>query len=61
MPGPLPKYAINLSPEQEAHLQQLSTSYTAPFATVQRARILLCAHHHPAWRNATLARHLGCG
>src|SRR5262249_37775614 len=41
MPGPLPKYPIQLTPEQARSLQQLSTCYTAPFAEVQRARILL--------------------
>src|SRR5215831_15557198 len=44
MPGPLPQYPIQLTPEQEGHLQHLSTSYTAPFAEVPRARILLLAH-----------------
>lgn len=60
MPGPLPKYPIQLTPEQEAHLQQLSTCYTAPFAEVQRARILLLASQHPTWRHAAIARHVGC-
>ena len=60
MPGPLPKYPIQLTPEQERHLQQLSSSYTAPFAEVQRARILLLAHQHPTWRNAEIARQVGC-
>ena len=60
MPGPLPKYPIHLTPEQERHLQQLSSSYTASFAAVQRARILLLAHPHPPWRNAEIARQVGC-
>jgi transposase len=60
MPGPLPKYPIQLTPEQEGHFQQLSTCYTAPFAEVQRARILLLAHQHPTWRNAEIARRVGC-
>ena len=60
MPGPRPKYAITLAPEQEARLQHLSTNYLAPFATVQRAQIVLCAHHHPEWQNAALAQRLGC-
>ena len=51
--------AIQLTPEQEAHLQHLSTCYTAPFAEVQRARILLFAHQHPTWRNAEIARRVG--
>lgn len=60
MPGPLPKYPIPLTPEQEAHLHQLSTCYTAPYATVQRARILLLAPQHPTWQNAEIARQVGC-
>ena len=60
MPGPRPKYAITLTPEQEARLQQLSTCYMAPFATVQRAQLLLLAYRHPQWQNATIARQVGC-
>src|SRR5215468_1813525 len=60
MPGPVPKYPIQLMPEQEVHLQQLSTRYTAPYAEVQRARILLLAHQQPTWRNAEIARQVGC-
>jgi hypothetical protein len=56
MPGPQSKYAIILTPEQEARLQQLRTCYMAPFATVQRAQIVLLAHHHPEWQNAEIAR-----
>jgi transposase len=60
MPGPWPKYAIMLTREQEARLQQLSTCYMAPFATVQRAQIILLAHRHPEWQNAAIAQRLGC-
>jgi hypothetical protein len=60
MPGPLPKYPIQLTLAQEVHLQQLSTCYTAPFAEVLRARILLLAHQQPTWRNAEIARQVGC-
>src|SRR4029450_3511241 len=60
MPGPLPKYPIQLTPEQERHLQQLSSCYTAPFAAVQRARLLLLAHQYPTRRNAEIARQVGC-
>jgi DDE superfamily endonuclease/homeodomain-containing protein len=60
MPGPLPQYPIKLTPEQEARLQHLRTCYTAPFAEVQRARLLLLAHHHPDWRNADIAHQVGC-
>jgi transposase-like protein len=41
-------------------LQQLSGCYTAPFAEVQRARILLLAYQHPTWRPAQIARRVGC-
>jgi transposase len=41
-------------------LQQLSTCYMAPFATVQRAQILLLAHPHPQWQNAPIAQQVGC-
>jgi transposase len=60
MPGPRPKYAIMLAPEQAARLKHLSTCYMAPFATVQRAQIVLLAHHHPEWQNAAIAQRLGC-
>src|SRR5215813_13864961 len=60
MPGPLPKYPIILTPEQEESLQHLSTCYTAPYAAVQRARILLLAHQHPTWRNVEIARRVDC-
>ncbi len=60
MPGPRPKYAIRLTPEQEARLQQLSTCYMAPFAVVQRARIVLRACRHPEQPNVTIAQQLHC-
>jgi transposase len=31
----------------------------APFATVQRAQLLLLGHRHPEWSNATLAQQIG--
>jgi len=60
MPGPLPTYAINLTVAQEMRLQPLSACSTAPFAEVQRARMLRLAHQRPAWRNADIARQIGC-
>jgi len=60
MPGPLPKYPIILTPEQEESLQHLSTCYTAPYAAVQRARSLLLAHQHPTWRHVEIARRVDC-
>jgi transposase len=60
MPGPRPKYAITLTPEQEVRLQHLSTCYMAPFAVVQRALLVLYAARHPEGANTTRARRLGC-
>jgi transposase len=60
MPGPRPKYAIRLMPEQEARLQHLSSCYMAPFATVQRAQIVLLASRHPEWSNTAIAQQLKC-
>ena len=60
MPGPRPKYAIMLTPEQEVRLEHLSTCYMAPFATVQRAQIVLLAARHPEWSNPTIAQRLNC-
>jgi len=60
MPGPRPQYPIALSETQVAELTHLSLSYTAPYAEVQRARILLLAHHHPTWSNTQIARTVGC-
>jgi len=60
MPGPRPKYEMTVTPEQEARLQRLGTCYMAPFATVQRAQIVLLAHQHPEWQNAESARRVGC-
>jgi len=43
-----------------AELTHLSLSYTAPYAEVQRARIVLLTHHHPTWSNSQIARTVGC-
>ena len=60
MPGPQPKYPIELTETQVVHLTHLSLSYTAPYAEVQRARLLLLAHRHPSWRNPQTAQTVGC-
>jgi DDE superfamily endonuclease len=59
MPGPLPKSPLQLTPEQERHVPQLSSCSTAPFAAVQRARILLLAPQYPPRRQAESARQGG--
>lgn len=58
MPRSTPKYQIQLTPEQVNFLTKLSRCHTAPFAEVQRARILLLAHQ--AIGNAEIARRVGC-
>jgi transposase len=60
MPGPQPKYPIELSETQVTQLTHLSLSYPAPYAEVQRARIVLLAHQHPTWSNTQIARTVGC-
>jgi transposase len=60
MPGPRPKYAIQLTAMQVTELTHVSVSSTARFAHVQRARLLLLAHQHPAWTNRRIAREVGC-
>jgi hypothetical protein len=49
MPGPRSKYPIELTETQVTQLTHLSLSYTAPYAEVQRARLLLLAHRQPTW------------
>jgi predicted RNA-binding Zn-ribbon protein involved in translation (DUF1610 family) len=51
MPGPWPKYLIQRTPEQERHLQQLSSSYTCP----------LCGYHQSLPRSYTAYRCPSCG
>jgi transposase len=58
MPRSTPKYQIQLTPEQVESLTKLSRTHTAPFAEVQRARILLLAHQSVG--NAEIARRVGC-
>jgi transposase len=60
MPRPRPQYAIQLNPMQAEELTHLSLSYTAPYAEVVRARLLLSAHHHPDWSNTQIAQTVGC-
>lgn len=60
MPGPQPKYAIKLPEMQVTELTHLRLSYTAPYIEVQRARILLLAHHHPDVHTTQIAKEVGC-
>lgn len=60
MRGPKPKYAIELTTEEEQELRKLANSHTAPYRKVIRARILLSAYDHPEWSNQQIAREAGC-
>jgi transposase len=60
MPGPRSKYPIELTETQVTQLRHLSLSYSAPYAEVQRARILLLAHQQPTWPNSQVAHTVGC-
>lgn len=59
MPGPQPKYPIELNEEQVHELTHLSMSYTEPYGKVQRAKILLLAHRHSDWDNAQIGQEVG--
>ena len=56
MPGPLPKYTVMLTQNQEKELEHISQSYTLPHWKVQRAQILTMAHKQPSWSNSRIAR-----
>ncbi len=60
MQGPEPKYEIELTTEEERELRKLANAYTAPYAKVVRARILLSACDHPEWSNKQIADEAGC-
>jgi hypothetical protein len=60
MPGPRPQYTVTVNETQAARLRQLTRSYTAPFAEVQRARILLLGHQPPDGQNPRMAQAVGC-
>ena len=56
MPGPLPKYTIIMTGDQEKELEHMSQSYTLRHWKVQRAQILVLAHKQPGWSNSRIAR-----
>ena len=60
MRGPKPKYAIELTTEEEQELRKLANSRTASYVKVIRARMLLAAHDHPEWSNLQIAQEAGC-
>ena len=60
MPGPCPKYQVELTEEQVRSLTHLNRTHTAPFVQVQRARILLLAYQRPEMSNQAIARQVGC-
>jgi hypothetical protein len=60
MPGPKPKYPIELLDNEIAALRQLVSARKTPQGQVRRARIILAAYDHPAWSNQEIARVVGC-
>ena len=60
MRGPEPKYAIELTTEEEQEMRKLANSRTAPYVKVIRARLLVAAHDHPEWSNLQIAQEAGC-
>jgi hypothetical protein len=59
MPGPKPKYRIELATEEEQELRRLVRSHKAPQVKAMRARILLAAFDHPEWSNQRIAQEAG--
>ena len=51
----------SITEPQVAALTHVSASYTAPFAHVQRARLLLLAHQRPYWNNHQMAQAVASG
>lgn len=60
MPGPKPRYEIELTTEEEQKLRKLANSRTAPHGKVIRAQILVAAYDHPEWTNQQIAGWAGC-
>ena len=59
MRGPKPKYAIELTTEEERDLRKLANSRKSPHGKVVRAGILLAAYDHPEWSNQQIAQEVG--
>lgn len=60
MPGPKPKYPIELAETEIAALRQLVAARKTPQGQALRAKIVLAAHEHPEWTNQDIARQVGC-
>jgi hypothetical protein len=56
MRGPKPKYAIELTTDEEQRFRRLLSSRKAAQGQVFRARILLAAFDHPGWSNQQIAQ-----
>ena len=59
MPGPKPKYSVELTTEEEKELGRLVRSHKTPQVKAKRARILLVAFDHPDWSNQQIAQEVG--
>jgi transposase len=58
MPGPLPKYTIILTGDQEKELVHITQSYTLPHWQVQRSQILLLAFGQPDMSNTRISKEI---
>ena len=59
MRGPKPKYAIELTTEEEQTLRRLVNSRKASQGKARRARTVLAAYDHPDWSNQQIAQEVG--
>lgn len=59
MPGPKPKYPVELTTEEEEELRRLVRSHKTPQVKAKCARILLTAFDHPQWSNQQIAQGAG--
>lgn len=60
MPGPKPKYPIELFDNENAELRGLVKSRKTAHGKVVRAKIILAAYEHSEWSNQEIARYAGC-
>lgn len=60
MPGPAPKYAIELTTEEKETLQRLVKARKTSQGQVVRARIIVIADQHRDWTNQQIAQEVGC-
>lgn len=60
MPGPRPKYPIQLFDNEIAELRQMVNARKTSQSKAMRAKIILAAHEHPDWSNQKIAQEAHC-